>query len=241
MHPDLIYCAGGNRRFAQIAIEAGFKYGAQLPRDKPHFPIHFADQDWKKPDRSKYMAQLAAHRPSIATVLDLQRRTQLRQVIDWAEEASQYCSHVVIIPKVRGAIQKLPRRVNNKDIILGFSVPSKYGATTLEPTEFSSWPVHLLGGSPHRQISLWRDMSAYCDIVSIDGNYTQLVAIKFNKFWANGDAHYANNRWLPRLDEADQRKWAHGAPYEAFRRSCRNIMLAWSALDTRTIEEDAHG
>ena len=27
----LIYCAGGNKQFAETAIEAGFLYGAQLP------------------------------------------------------------------------------------------------------------------------------------------------------------------------------------------------------------------
>ena len=42
--PELIYCAGGNQRYAQIAIDAGMGYGVQLPC-KAHFPLDFADQN----------------------------------------------------------------------------------------------------------------------------------------------------------------------------------------------------
>jgi len=31
MTPDLIYCADGNSRYAQIAIDNGWYYGAQMP------------------------------------------------------------------------------------------------------------------------------------------------------------------------------------------------------------------
>lgn len=85
---ELIYCAAGNARFAQIAIDAGFLYGAQLPGTTYH-PIWFADQNWKKPDRTKYMAALAEHRPHMASVLDLERADQLDEVLSWAEEAAQ--------------------------------------------------------------------------------------------------------------------------------------------------------
>ena len=55
---ELIYCGGGNAKFAQIAIDAGFLYGAQLPSTVYH-PLHFADQNWKRPDREKYMKAVA--------------------------------------------------------------------------------------------------------------------------------------------------------------------------------------
>ena len=38
-------------------------------------------------------------------------------------------------------------------LILGFSVPSKYGATNLSPFLFQGLKIHLLGGSPERQLS----------------------------------------------------------------------------------------
>jgi hypothetical protein len=101
--PTLIYCAGGNRRFAQIAIDAGYKFGSQLPNTIYH-PIYFADQDWKRPNRATYMAMLAQHRPTMATVLDWERDEQLPEVLDWAEEAAQYVAQVLIIPKVIGRL-----------------------------------------------------------------------------------------------------------------------------------------
>lgn len=228
--PKLIYCAGGNRRFAEIAINAGYLYGARLPRDKPHFPIYFADQDWKNPARERYMMELRRHRPKMATVLDLQDVSKFREVLSWAEEASQFCEMVVIIPKADGIIKRLPRRINRKEIILGFSVPTGYGRTTLLKEEFKGYMVHLLGGSPHVQMRVWERMSYYAEIVSIDGNYTQRMAVRHNRFWTKGDAHYARNRWFPRLDEADGRKWIGDAPYEAFKRSCVNVKREWMEL-----------
>jgi Family of unknown function (DUF6610) len=230
MKPNLIYCAGGNRRFAEIAIANGLFYGARLPRDRPHFPIFFADQDWRKPRRSEYMRYLASLRPTMATVKDLTHHCQLRQVLNWAEEASQYCAFVVIIPKVSSAIKNIPQRINQKPVVLGYSVPTTYGSTIIHPRAFAGRTVHLLGGSPHRQMDLWRTMRQYSEVFSLDGNYTQLVAIRYNKFWTNGDASYAENRWLPRLDEADGIRWPIDAPYEAFRRSCQNIVHTWNLL-----------
>ena len=110
MGTEIIYCANGNRRFAQIAIEAGMTYGAQQP-GTVYFPPEFADQDWKKPNRTAYMAALAQHRPRMATVIDWERDEQLPEVLEWAEEAAQYVETVILIPKVLGGIPRLPRRV----------------------------------------------------------------------------------------------------------------------------------
>jgi hypothetical protein len=228
--PRIIYCAGGNKRFADIAIRNGFFYGARIPRDKPHYPIYFADQDWRKPRKEDYIRLLSIYRPMIATVLDLEKRSQVRTVIKWAEEASKYTKYIVIIPKVKGVISEIPRIINKKEVILGYSVPTKYGSTPIKIQEFSGWKVHLLGGSPHRQMNLWKIMKEFCDIYSVDGNYIQLIALRYNKFWTNGNAHYAENRWLPRLDEADGKKWNIDAPYEAFRRSCINVINAWNDI-----------
>ena len=209
MGTEIIYCANGNRRFAQIAIEAGMTYGAQLP-GTVYFPPEFADQNWKKPNRAAYMAALARHQPRMATVIDWERADQLPDVLSWAEEAAQYVETVILIPKVLGGIPRLPRRINGASVRLGYSVPTAYGGTELPPWEFAGWPVHLLGGSPHRQIA----MAHYLSVVSADGNYINRKATQFCEWW-NG------RRWIPlRPKQAD-------APYEAFRRSCVNVMAAW--------------
>jgi len=212
--PTLIYCADGNKRLAQIAIDAGFLYGARLPARGLHHPIHFADQDWKAPDRTRYMAELDKHRPVMATVLD------------WAEESAQFVERVLIVPKVLGGIASLPRRVGGAEIVLAYSVPTRYGGTFVPIWEFEGWPVHLLGGSPHAQMELYQYHAL--DVVSVDGNMHQMMAVRFCQFWVRGTAWYAKNRWWPTLREAnDGERWQGDALYEAFTRSCHNIVEAW--------------
>jgi hypothetical protein len=221
---ELIYCANGNRRFAEIAIGHGFLYGAQMP-GTVYFPPVFCDQDWKRPNRQIYMAKLAEHRPYIASVLDLERPAQLAEVLGWAEDAAQWVEVIMIIPKFFGAIDLLPRVVAGKTVRLGYSVPTKFGGTEVPVWEFAGWPVHLLGGSPQRQMG----MCSYLNVVSADGNYAQKMAIQYGQFWTPGDARYAANRYWPKLSEAGNLV-NDDMPYVAFERSCKNIMTAWASL-----------
>jgi len=221
---DLIYCASGNKRFAKIAIDAGFLYGAQLPGTVYH-PIYFADQNWKKPNRQKYMDALEKHRPFMATVLDFERIDQLSEVLSWAEEAARFVEVVMIIPKCFGCIVKLPHIIGNKPIRLAYSVPTRYGGTSVPVWEFWNRPVHLLGGSPQKQMRL----RPYFDVRSVDGNMMQKAAVTWCGFWQPGTARYASNRWWPTLKESGSHV-VTDAPYEAFSRSCESIMQAWLTL-----------
>jgi hypothetical protein len=228
--PTLIYCGGGNRRFYDIARAAGFEYGARLP-DTVYGPLFFADQDFHNPEREKYMRALSEHRPTMATVLDWVQDEQLDEVLDWAEEAAQFVSELImVVPKVMGGVGRLPRRIGGKTVVLGYSVPTRYGGTGLPAWEFAGWPVHLLGGSPHKQMELWRYLANIARVVSVDGNMTNLMATRYCQFWAPGTACYARDRWWPTLAEADGELWGQDAPYEAFRRSCKNIIAAWQRI-----------
>ena len=225
--PTLIYCAGGNKDMAKIAIDAGFKFGSQLP-ETLYFPIYFADQNWKNPNKERYIAELEIHKPHMATVLDLERQNQLNEVLEWAEEAAQYVKIVLIIPKFSGAIAQIPRSINGALIRLAYSVPTRYGGTDVPAWEFLGWPVHLLGGSPQRQMELAR----YLDVHSVDGNLHNKMAVQHCQFWTPGNARYANNRYWPTLREANNGKtWpGNNAHHEAFKRSCKNIVAAWQAV-----------
>lgn len=231
--PTLIYCAAGNQRFYEIATKAGFEYGARLP-GTTYGPLYFADQDFHNPNRKAYMSALKEKNPTMASVLDLETEDQLTEVLDWAEEAAMYVKqHVMLIPKVFGIIPDLPRRIGGKDVILGYSVPTLYGGTQVPIWEFADWPVHLLGGSPQAQIEIWRYMSCLTDVISIDGNYHNKMAVRHCQFWVPGTATNCSNRYWPTLREADGKLWNDGnggATYEAFRRSCINIMAAWGKL-----------
>jgi len=220
MIPTLIYCAGGNPQFDKIALHCGFRLGARLP-ETIYYELFFADQDWRNPDRASYMTALAKHRPQMATVLDWECPEQLPEVLDWAEEASQYVQQVVIIPKVINHISQLPRSIGNAGVILGYSVPTQYGGTHTPIWEFTGWPVHLLGGSPHTQIRL----TSYLNVVSVDGNMTNLMATRHCRFWTNGNG-IGNSRYWQQLESG----FEGNAPAEAFRRSCQNIAAAWANL-----------
>lgn len=221
--PTLIYCGGGNPRFAAIALEHGFRYGAQVP-GSVYYPLHFADQDWKRPDRTSYMKALSLHRPQMATVLDWEREEQLSEVLSWAEEAAQYAGAVVIIPKVLDQTHRIPCEIGGKPVILGFSVPSRYGGTSVPVWEFTGRRLHLLGGSPQRQMQEWMYLSCVSDVVSADGNMAMKMASRYNRFWHSNVAR--KGYWSPTL-RTDGTAWGEDAPYEAFRRSCLHIQQAW--------------
>lgn len=255
--PELIYCADGNRRYAEIAIASGFTYGAQLPKTVYYRP-EFVDQDWKKTKCKRHEVNFdpscqdcAARRsvavdrytvsiesianeygtpPRMATVLDLEWPGLLPEVLDWASAVAPLVSDaVLVIPKYSGAIASLPREINGREIRLAYSVPTSYGGTQVPVWEFLGWPVHLLGGSPHAQMRIAG--VAGLNVVSVDGNMMQKMASRRCQYWINGTARYANNRWWPTLRESnDGVLWKNGARdanYEAFRRSCENIIAAW--------------
>lgn len=213
---ELIYCADGNSRFAQIAISTGYRYGAQVP-NTVYFPPYFCDQNWRKPNKDKYMAALAQHKPHIASVLDWERQEQLPEVLAWAEDAAQHVEVIMLIPKVMGGVEQLPRTIGGKPVRLGYSVPTSFGGTELGLWEFGGWPVHLLGGSPQAQMQVAR----YLDVRSVDGNAAQKAAVSWNMIWQGG-------KWQ-RLDDVMGRV-EQDAPYAAFELSCKNIMATWKRM-----------
>ena len=217
--PTLIFCGGKTPRFCEIAMDAGYQYGAQLPCTV-YAPLYFADQDWKRPNRLAYMAALARHRPIMASVVDWERIEQLPEVLSWAEEAAKWVKTVMIIPKVQNGVQLLPRAIGGKPVRLGYSVPTKFAGTELMLSEFVGWPIHLLGGSPGAQMHL----AQYLDVLSADGNMAMKMANR-GLYWLPGRSAYAN-RWVS-LKEIDGKRWNGDGNHEAFRRSCANIMAAW--------------
>ena len=226
--PELIYCANGNARYAEIAIKAGYTYGAQLPGTVYH-DIEFADQNWKRPNLDSYVTAIKQYKPRIATVKDLECANWIDETLAWAESVAPYVDTIIIIPKAFGVIGKLPNRIGGRNIVMGYSVPTRHGATSVPAWEFSGRDVHLLGGSPHKQIQLFRSLSAYCSIVSIDGNMHNKLANSHCMFWVDGTAKYAKDRHWPTMREFNNGElWPHkGANYEAFAMSCQNIKDAW--------------
>lgn len=231
MTPTLIFCSANNKRFVEIAVRHGYRYGAQLPgRVYPEIaPIYFADQDWRKPDRDAYISAVAEHRPVMATVLDWEREEQFAEVLEWAEAVAPHVELVQIIPKVIGGTDRLPRRIGGRPVVLGYSAASSYGGTPVPIWEFAGWPVHILGGMPQRQIRVWRYLKTVAEVVSIDGNVVRKMA-KRCLFWVPGTAAASKNRFFPSLGDVGLGGIGRDAIYEAFERSCVNVTREWRRI-----------
>jgi hypothetical protein len=161
--------------------------------------------------------------------MDWEQDEHLPTVLDWAEEAAQYAERIILIPKVVGGIPRLPRRIGGADIVLGLSVPTRFAGTNVPLWEFAGWPIHLLGGSPQKQMQCWSHLTPIAQVVSADGNYAHKLALKHGQYWVPGTARWANNRWWPKLEEAGA-PVTDDMPYVAFTLSCAAIMTAWHAL-----------
>lgn len=241
MTPTLIYCAKKNL-FAPIALECGLKYGAQLP-NSVYAPPYFADQDWKRPRRAAYLAALAEHRPALATVLDLEKPSQLDDVLAWAFDAAEWVTEaIIIVPKCRGVIKRLPLEIRGRRVRLGYSVPTSHGKTSLDAHAFMGREVHILGGNPLEQYRLalphfdQRGRYVALDVRSVDCNYIQLKAVRWGEFlecvetpaqWSMFGAKPAT-RWR-QLKEVGLGGLSD-APYEAFRRSCETLVSMWASI-----------
>lgn len=181
------------------------------------------------PPKADYIAALTKHQPRLATVMDWETWEQLPEVLGWAEETAAHVETVIIIPKVFSGIAKLPRSIGGKPVRLGYSIPTKHGGTEVPIWEFGDWPVHLLGGNPHTQMKL----TYYLNVVSTDGNMAHKMAVRHNAFY--DPSRRTKSGYWPSLATFDGQRWGDGsvtadAPYEAFRRSCQNIMVAWRTL-----------
>lgn len=219
--PLLVFSAGRNRRYAEIALAAGFAYGCRSDY-RPLFPVTFADLNWRQPDLAAHLAFVAAQRPHLAVAPDVLTLEQLPAALDYAQRLAEHTERVVLVPKVTGVMEQLPRW---PWLVVGYSVPTPYGgADGILLHDLAGWPVHLLGGTPHAQLTLARYLTT---VYSADGN-SHMKAAAFQKFWKAGrwvNGHYDDPTFDP----------GHDAPYRAFAASCRNIAAAWATL-TREVE-----
>ena len=210
---ELIYSDATNKRFSDIALKHNFKLGARLPATVYYDDLYFADQDWHKPNKSKYIESVKKYRPHKATVKDLEQWRDLCVTLDWSRAIAKYVHEIIIIPKVTGIIKHLPRKIDNTQVTLGYSVPSAYGATNVPIWEFRGWDIHLLGGGPGKQIELFMYLDNIGNVVSLDTNSINKAAM-FGSWWDNG--------WHD--DKMDKDK---DFIYRRFEKSCIGIMKAW--------------
>jgi hypothetical protein len=218
----IVYAAGGNAKLTQIAYEEGWALGVRSDKWHYPYPLTFIDIDYKSKDPEKsfqaHLKRVAKEKPKLATVPDLSDKEvslkDIERAIAQANQLKNYCEIVLVVPKLSGQIELLPT-----DLAIGYSIPTSYGGAQYPIWELSGRRVHLLGGSPHEQIKIYRYVQSIGQVLSVDGNYAQKIAIERCKFWQRGGRN--GGQWVEWPVEGKDQY------YEAFRRSCRNIRQAW--------------
>lgn len=179
--------------FCCFAIRSGWTYGIMSARKtaacaaagswKLHRPI-FIDNEYHDYDHARHLEVVSHWKPRYCTVRDWMSPEQcaaagieyypLGQIIDWADELSEAgAENVMLIPKVDN-IDAIPER-----FMLGYSVPSSYGATPLPTEAFRGRRVHLLGGSAISQMRYFMRLAD--EVVSVDNNHIMNIA-RFGQF-----------------------------------------------------------
>jgi len=189
-------------------------------------PLYFADQDWRRPDRGRYFALLARHRPALATVLDWEEPAQLAEVLSWAEEAAALVAlAVIVVAKVPGGVPDLPRAIAGKELRVGYSIPTSHGGAPLGLWELAGRTIHLLGGSPHRQLEVYSYLRGVALVRSADGNMAKKMATGRCCYWQARRGRKGHWRALEGHDG--------DGPREALSRTLVNVRLAWDAAAAR--------
>lgn len=158
---------------AKIAITYGWLPGARYTnlRDVRRFDrLGFLDIAWQDYNFRQHMRAAIATMPMVTVAKDIDRIEDLPRILDEARELSQYCDSVIVVPK-DPRLQDSMEEVIPKKFLFGYSVPTRYGATSLSPESFRR-PTHLLGGRPDIQ----RKLAERMHVVSIDCNRFTLDA-----------------------------------------------------------------
>jgi hypothetical protein len=142
--------------------------------------IGLIDIDWREYDFERHLAVVKKHRPLMTVAKDIISRREVERVLQQAAVLSRYSAIVIVVPKTRAALLAV-RRALDKRFILGYSVPTSYGGTSIPACHFRGIPVHLLGGRPDVQ----REIASQLDVLSVDGNRFTLDA-KYGDYFDGG-------------------------------------------------------
>lgn len=196
----------------RAAYEAGWLLGVRSDRTSYGFPLSFVDIDYKRPNWERHLRRIAEERPKYAVVPDLSETAvdaaDVRRALAQADVLGEHCHTPLIVPKLSGQLAHIPARY-----AIAYSVPSTYGGAQFGPWLLKGRRVHLLGGSPSTQRRMYRALRGIADVVSVDGNMAQKVALGKLNYW------HRRNVWV---------KAPIGTPYmECWRRSLENVYLMW--------------
>jgi len=161
------------------ALAVGWQAGARYTnlRDVRHLDrFYFLDIDWKNYNFERHLATARRAAPLLTVARDVLDVDELPQILREADALRAIVPEVIVVPKDPRLMSKARLGVP-VSFRLGYSVPTRYGATAI-PVERFEGEVHLLGGRPDIQ----RSLADRLDVRSLDGNRFTYDA-KFGDFF----------------------------------------------------------
>jgi hypothetical protein len=162
-----------SKKVLNIAQKHGWYPGARYTnlRDVRHCKkLGFLDILWNNYNFIKHFEAARLTRPIATVARDIVDIDDIDQILDQANQLSRYSKYVIVVPKDPRLIGRIDELIP-REFILGFSVPTKYGKTTI-PYDCFKRPTHLLGGHPFIQ----RELANFMPVVSLDCNRFTLDA-----------------------------------------------------------------
>lgn len=198
----------------ELAVSLGWHTGSRSDDtiSPIHRPLFLLDLNYKKVDWPRHLSVARVERPALAVVPDISNPDDLPALLGMAEEIAPHCGSIMFVPKC-AVIENLPRCIGGTKTILGYSVPSGYGGTDVGVWDFQGWPVHLLGGTPKRQVKA----ACHMNVVSADGNMCQKISKRGIAFDTNGSGR---QDWEDHAGQWD-------VPFRSLEQSLINIPIFW--------------
>lgn len=158
-----------SKKAIRIALENGWFSGARYTnlrdiKSIEFIDLGFLDIDWKNYDFFRHIDAAAATLPKITIARDVESIFELDLILKEAEQLNKYAKLFAIVPKDIRLAGRFEELIPNK-FILAYSIPTKYGGTSIS-TKYFRRPVHLLGGRPDVQRKLAKEMK----VISLDCN-----------------------------------------------------------------------
>jgi|AntDeeMetagen134_2_1112570.scaffolds.fasta_scaffold00556_15 hypothetical protein len=116
-------------------------------------PVGMLDNDFRNPDLDRYVDRALEYEPDVGIIGDAYDAAEAQSYVDTIREVQKRLpkTEFIIVPKCRAAIEAIP-----EDITLGYS--RGYAETLAhdfsDPVDWRGRRVHILGGSPPKQLEV---------------------------------------------------------------------------------------
>jgi hypothetical protein len=183
---DIVYCRGGDREAAKLAVDAGMRYGVRY--DYTAYGDVWMLDGGLDVKWARYVRRAKKLRPHFALTPDYEKSDPVALELRLMD-LRPLVKRMGVCPKFPGAVYEIPL-----DCVICESIPSEYAGWLIPDNELlPDRDYHLLGGDPRSQASeIRRITKAGGRVVSVDGNKLAMKAAHGQIFqggrWVKFDA-----------------------------------------------------